>query len=96
MYWNKGVLCLTKEDINDLCGKYCSDCCHSLSQKEKIELVRFFGRAEDFLSDDCPYSSENGCTTYKFRPELCKKWSCSVIEKIRKLYDTKCIIKEDD
>ena len=79
---NQFVVQLTKKDIDDLC-KNCGTCCNQLTIEDRIHLVAFFGRAEDFLTEQCPYASDNGCTTYDFRPEACREWTCGVVKHIR-------------
>lgn len=80
---------LSKSDIDNLC-KNCGSCCRNLTLQDKIELVIFFGHAEKFLTDVCPYSSGNGCTTYDFRPQVCQEWQCGVVDILRNKLGEAC------
>jgi hypothetical protein len=92
MYFAKGELRLTKEDIDNFC-KDCGTCCESLSQEEKIELVKHFGQAERFhISKKCIYLINHKCISYEERPKLCKEWKCRVLEKLKDSFNNKCRI----
>lgn len=86
MYVNKSDLCLTKDDLDNLC-KNCGSCCRDLTLQDKIELVRHFKHPERFLTDICPFSSKYGCIKYNDRPTVCREWKCGVVETLQKEYN---------
>lgn len=72
---------LSEDEIRNCCIE-CGSCCRCLTLQDKTDLSNVFGRV--IVTDDCPYSTNHGCSIYNDRPEICRKWICGIKDALLK------------